>query len=301
MTSKRNLVLQLILITILFSLGYYFYNNAEINLTKRGIASGFGFLNNPTGFDIIMHLIDYSYTSTYWRAFFVGILNTLLLSSLAIIFATIFGTIVGTARLAHNWLIAKLATVYVELFRNIPLLLQIFFWYYILLNYLPQPDNSFRFFHAINLNIRGLYFPLEDWVLIPELMAMLLALTLYSTSYIAEIVRSGILSVDYGQTEAASAVGLSTAQILRLIVFPQALRAMIPPLTSQYLNITKNSSLSAAIGYPDLVSVFAGTALNQTGQAIETIFMTMSVYLFISLSISLLMNWYNQKVALVNK
>jgi len=181
----------------------------------------------------------------------------------------------GVARISKNWLVAKLAAAYVETFRNIPLLLQVFFWYYVLLHYLPPPWENPIF------NVRGLH--MGNIVVIPELLAMLLALSLYSASYIAENIRSGLQSVDRGQTEAAKSLGLRNLQILRLIIFPQALRVIIPPLTNQYLNITKNSSLSSAIGFPDLVAVFAGTALNQTGQAVETIFMTMSVYLFISI------------------
>lgn len=294
MNSIRNIVLQIILLAVLGLVGFYFYNNAVANLNANHIASGFGFLENPTGFDIIMHLIPYSSKSSYLRAFVVGILNTVLLSCLSIICSTIIGAIVGVARLSSNWLVAKLAAIYVEIFRNIPLLLQVLFWYYVLLHYLPSPLQSWQLLPGVSINIRGLN--IGSIEIIPELLAMLLALSLYSASYVAENVRAGLLSVDLGQTEAANALGLNQWQVLRLIVAPQALRVIVPPLISQYLNITKNSSLSAVIGYPDLVSVFAGTALNQTGQAVETIFMVMSVYLCISLSISLFMNWYNHKI-----
>lgn len=286
-------LLQIFIISLIGIVIYYFYVNTTTNLTQRGIASGFGFLEDQTGFDVIMHLIPYSPTSTYLRVFFVGILNTLFLSSLAIIGSTLLGTIMGIARISSNWLVARMATCYIEIFRNIPLLLQIFFCYYLLLTYLPSPWDSKIF------NVRGLH--IGNVVVIPELMAMFFALSLYSGSYIAENIRAGLEAVPIGQKEAAKALGLNYRQILQLIIFPQALRVIIPPLTNQYLNITKNSSLASAIGFPDLVAVFAGTALNQTGQAAETIFMTMSVYLFISLIISLLMNWYNRTSMLASR
>jgi len=284
---------QVVLVVALIATIYFFYYNTTTNLTERGIASGFGFLRDQTGFDIILHLIPYSPTSTYFRAFLVGVVNTIFLSFLAIICSTVLGTIVGVARISKNWLVNKLAMCFVEIFRNIPLLLQVFFCYYMLLHYLPAPwDNEI-------FNVRGLH--IGNITVIPELIAMLAALTIYSASYIAENIRSGLQSVDRGQKEAAKALGLPKFLTLRLIIFPQAMRVIIPPLTNQYLNITKNSSLSSAIGFPDLVSVFAGTALNQTGQAVETIFMTMSVYLFISICISIFMNWYNRRTALVSK
>lgn len=278
---------QILLVAAIVAIGYYFYTNLTLNISQRGVGSGFSFLEDPTGFDIFFHLIPYSPSSTYFRAFLVGIVNTIYLSALAIFCSTVIGVVIGVTRISTNWLAANLAVLYVEVFRNIPLLLQVFFWYYILLHYLPAPwENDV-------LNVRGLH--IGNVSVIPELIAMLLALSLYSASYISENIRSGLQSVSKGQTEAALSLGLKKTQVLRLIIFPQALRVIIPPLTNQYLNITKNSSLSSAIGFPDLVAVFAGTALNQTGQAVETIFMTMSVYLFISIVISILMNWYNRR------
>lgn len=294
----HNYLLQTGALLALFSIIGYFVYNATTNLRESGIVSGFGFLRNTTGFDIIMHLIPYSAQSTYLQAFFVGLVNTLVLSSLAVISSTIVGFIVGIAKISKNWLIMQVATMYVEVFRNIPLLLQIFFVYYILLHYMPNVQNTVHIAGVFAVNVQGVVL-WNQFVIIPELLAMLTALTLYASSYIAENVRGGIVSVDKGQRDAAVALGLTDGLVLRLIVLPQALRVIVPPLTSQYLNIIKNTSLGAAIGYPDLVAVFAGTTLNQTGQAIETIFMTMSVYLLISLGISLAMNWYNNKYVLV--
>jgi len=360
---------------------FFFYsiiNNALTNLEIRGIATGFGFLENRAGFGIVQSLISYSENDTYGRTFVVGLLNTLLVSGLGIVLATLLGFLLGVARLSHNWLLSRLATLYVETFRNIPLLLQIFFWYFAVLRSLPSPRQSLAWGESVFLNIRGLYVPavvaetgfglvllalllavvgvvvLARWAkarqmrtgnpfhtvwvgiailvgvpalaflltgmpahlerpelrgfnfrggitIIPELAALLVALTIYTAAFIAEIVRSGIMAVSKGQTEACSALGLSHGQTLRLVVIPQAMRVIIPPLTSQYLNLAKNSSLATAIGYPDLVSVFMGTTLNQTGQAIEVISMTMSVYLCISLTTSFLMNAYNRKKALLER
>ncbi len=371
----RSLVFQALALALL---GYFFYavfKNTISNMERRGITTGFRFLNEQAGFGILMSLIDYSETDTYGRTFFVGLFNTLLVSFLGIIFATILGFILGVARLSRNWLISKLSAVYIEIFRNIPLLLQIFFWYIAVLQTLPSAKQSLKIGETFFLNNRGFYFPapvLEDgfglvvaafaaaaagiiymikwarrrqektgrqfpvfWVslgiligapaaaflvagmpmswdypalkrfsfegggrIIPELMALLWALTMYTAAFIAEVVRSGILAVSHGQTEAARALGLRGGPTLRLIIIPQALRVIIPPLTSQYLNLTKNSSLATAIGYPDLVSVFMGTTLNQTGQAVEVVAMTMAVYLTISLVISTGMNLYNKKMAL---
>ena len=347
-------------------------------MESRGIASGFGFLSHRAGFGILQSLIDYSESSSYGRTFFVGLLNTVLVSVLGIILATLLGFAVGVARLSNNWLLSRLAAVYIETFRNIPLLLQIFFWYFSVLRTLPNPRQSVNIGDAVFLNIRGLYMPAPifgngfGWVvalfvvavvvsivllrrahhkqletgihqrawpyvlllliglpgiafvatgmplsmelpalqgfnfkgglvIIPELAALLVALTIYTSSLIAEIVRSGINSVNKGQIEASSALGLSRGKALRLVILPQAMRVIIPPLTSQFLNLTKNSSLATAIGYPDLVNVFMGTTLNQTGQAIEIIAMTMLVYLVISLLTSWMMNAYNRKMALVER
>ncbi|WLE96531.1 MAG: amino acid ABC transporter permease [Candidatus Electrothrix communis] len=373
----RNRVLLFQVLLILGTVLFFFLigANALSNLEKQGITSGFSFLSQKAGFGIIQTLISYDESSTYGRTFLVGLLNTILISVLGIICATVLGFLVGIARLSTNWLIAKLAAIYIEIFRNLPLLLQVFFWYFAVLRSLPLPRNSLQMGDWFFLNIRGIYIPrpvpeqgfvllgiifllsiagvcaLKIWArkhqektgielptlrtslaiviipstitwfatggplhwelsslqgfnfkggltVIPELAALLLALTVYTSSLIAEIVRSGILSVNHAQTEAARALGLPQRKILRLVIIPQALRVMIPQMTSQYLNLVKNSSLATAIGYPDLVSVFAGTSLNQTGQAIEIIAMTMAVYLTINLTISWLMNRYNARTLL---
>lgn len=377
-TGFRAAVLQLLVLSAVVLLGLYLVNNTLDNLARRGIASGFRFLSSEAGFGISQSLIEYSEASSYARAFWVGLLNTLLVSGLGIVLATVLGFVVGIARLSHNWLISKLASAYVEIFRNVPLLLQLFFWYFAVLRTLPAPRQSLDLGGLFFLNIRGLYAPKPiagagfEWlvgavllaigiiagliiwgrhrrettgkqipvfllslaalaglpaltivlwgvplqwelpqlrgfnfqgglVMIPELVALLVALSIYTAAFIAETVRAGILAVSHGQTEAAQALGLHRGLTLRLIIIPQALRVIVPPLTNQYLNLTKNSSLAAAIAYPDLVSVFAGTVLNQTGQAVEVIGITMGVYLLISLLISLFMNWYNKRVALVER
>ncbi|EGR1577883.1 amino acid ABC transporter permease [Vibrio parahaemolyticus] len=374
----RSAIFQIIAIAALVFFFYTIINNALNNLDARGIATGFGFLNQEAGFGIGVTLIEYNETYSYGRTFIVGLLNTALVSVLGIILATAIGFTMGVARLSTNWLVSRLAAVYIETFRNIPLLLQIFFWYFAVLQALPSARQSLSLGEAIFLNVRGLYFPapvfnegsgvviaafvigliatisISIWArnkqrltgqqtpmgriglgllvglpllvyfvsgmpisleypelkgfnfkggisIIPELAALLLALSVYTAAFIAEIVRSGINAVSHGQTEAAMSLGLPRAKTLKLVVIPQALRIIIPPLTSQYLNLTKNSSLAMAIGYPDLVSVFAGTTLNQTGQAIEIIAMTMGVYLTLSLLTSALMNLYNRKVALVER
>ncbi|EJG2230084.1 amino acid ABC transporter permease [Vibrio parahaemolyticus] len=374
----RSAIFQIIAIAALVFFFYTIINNALNNLDARGIATGFGFLNREAGFGIGLTLIEYNETYSYGRTFIVGLLNTALVSVLGIILATAIGFTMGVARLSTNWLVSRLAAVYIETFRNIPLLLQIFFWYFAVLQALPSARQSLSLGEAIFLNVRGLYFPapvfnegsgvviaafvigliatisISIWArnkqrltgqqtpmgriglgllvglpllvyfvsgmpisleypelkgfnfkggisIIPELAALLLALSVYTAAFIAEIVRSGINAVSHGQTEAAMSLGLPRAKTLKLVVIPQALRIIIPPLTSQYLNLTKNSSLAMAIGYPDLVSVFAGTTLNQTGQAIEIIAMTMGVYLTLSLITSALMNLYNRKVALVER
>lgn len=360
--------------------GFFWFigSNTLANLDKRGISTGFGFLSLKAGFGILQSLIPFSEADSFGRTFLVGLLNTLLVSVLGIFFATIIGFTIGVARLSNNWLISKLAGVYVEMFRNIPLLLQIFFWYFAVLRALPSPKQSWKAADLAFLNIRGMYLPrpvfgdsfsfvawtfvlaivatlfIRRWArkrqddtgqqfnlwgtgiglivalpllvyfvvgsplswdipklqgfnfrggvtVIPELTALLVALSVYTATFIAEAVRSGILAVNSGQTEAASALGLHKNKVLKLVVIPQAMRVIIPQLTSQYLNLVKNSSLATAIGYPDLVAVFAGTTLNQTGQAIEIIAMTMGVYLFISLTISGVMNWYNKKIMLVER
>ncbi|GEM80586.1 amino acid ABC transporter permease [Vibrio superstes] len=374
----RAIAFQVIAVLGLVWFFYSIVNNALSNLDARGIATGFDFLSKEAGFGIGLHLVEYDETYSYGRTFIVGLLNTALVAVLGIFFATILGFIMGVARLSSNWLVSRLAAVYIEIFRNIPLLLQIFFWYFAVLQALPSPRQSLSLGEAVFLNVRGLFMPgpvfnegsgiviaalviaiiasifVSIWAknkqkltgqqtpvgrisvaliivlpliayfiagmpisteypelkgfnfkggisIIPELAALTLALSIYTASFIAEIVRSGINAVSHGQTEAAMSLGLPRSRTLRLVVIPQALRIIIPPLTSQYLNLTKNSSLAMAIGYPDLVSVFAGTTLNQTGQAIEIIAMTMGVYLTLSLLTSLVMNIYNKKVALVER
>ncbi len=374
----RALLFQAAALILVITCGWYLLSNTLHNMEHRGINTGFGFLDDQAGFGIIQSLIDYSETSSYGRTFAVGLINTLLVSAVGIALATALGFVIGIARLSRNWLISRMAAAYIELFRNIPLLLQIFFWYFAVLRALPGPRQSIEIGGAAFLNLRGLYLPkplfepgfgwvaaafglalllvllLRRWarrrqersgqpfsllppaiallaglpllafwlagsplgwelpalkgfnfrggmVIIPEFSALAVALSIYTAAFIAEIVRAGIQAVSHGQTEAAAALGLSPGQVLRLVVIPQAMRVIIPPLTSQYLNLAKNSSLATAIGYPDLVNVFAGTTLNQTGQAVEVIAMTMAVYLLLSLLISAFMNWYNKRMALVER
>lgn len=374
-----NLALQLGLVVIVGGLAYAAAVNAAHNLAQAHIASGFGFWNNTAGFDISQTLIDYSAsTSTFGRAFWVGLLNTLLVGAIGIVLATVLGFIIGIARLSHNWLVARLAGGYVELIRNVPLLLQLLFWYNAVLKSLPQLRGSVALPGGGLLNNRGLFLPrpefapgfhnvviallfgvaaaivLRLWArrrqartgvpvrilwftfglifalplvvfalageplsfsfpdmgrfnvmggveILPEFAALVLALTVYTAAFIAEVVRAGMLAVPHGQTEAAQALGLLPRTTLRYVVIPQAMRVIVPPLTSQYLNLIKNSSLAVAIGYPDLVQVFTGSVLNITGQAVEVVAITMAVYLFISLFTSLLMNLYGRTVAIVER
>lgn len=374
----RAWLFQIITVVAVVGLGWYLFHNTQTNLQHRGITSGFDFLERSAGFGIAQHLIPYVESDSYARVFFIGLLNTLLVTFIGIVVATLLGFIIGVARLSPNWMINKLATVYVETFRNIPPLLQILFWYFAVFLTLPGPRGSIDLHGMFFISNRGLNMPgasLADgfwpfvialllaitavltmmrmanrrfeatgepfhkfwaglllmlaipgvcvalfgsplqwqmpelkgfnfvggWVLIPELLALTLALSIYTAAFIAEIVRSGIRSVSHGQTEAARSLGLREGPTLRKVIIPQALRVIIPPLTSQYLNLAKNSSLAAGIGYPEMVSLFAGTVLNQTGQAIEVIAITMSVYLAISISISLLMNLYNKRIALIER
>ena len=374
----RSLIFQALALILVVWVGWYLAHNTVQNMARQGIASGFGFLETTAGFAIIQSLIPYSETSSYGVALIVSLLNTILLAFAGVALATMLGFIIGVARLSQNYLVRKLATIYIETFRNIPLLLQIFFWYVAVLKPLPGPRESFRLGELFFLNNRGFYIPalnsawgflaivvvfflgiaaatvISRWaaarqartgeqfptflvglalvlgapllvwivvsfvvgydvpkltgfnfegglVIIPEFVAMLLALGIYTASFIAEIVRAGIQSVSHGQTEAAHALGLRARPTLKLVIIPQAMRVIIPPLTSQYLNLTKNSSLAVAIAYPDLTAVFAGTVLNQTGQAVEIIAITMAVYLTISLLTSAFMNWYNAKKALVER
>ena len=373
---------QLICLTFVVLIFLFFTFNAQINMENRGIDFGFGFLNQEASFDIQFSLVEYDGLDPYWWAYVAALLNTLLVAVLGILFCTILGVIVGVARLSPNFLIKNAAAWYIEFFRNIPLLLQIFFWYYAALRALPLPQDASPLFGVTYLTIKGYYMPAFVWnnlniftylvlaaivsiifiryyaiklrdkegkqlpvfyisifLLIvlpglsfliggvslnfeipvlkqlsatsfiydggisvpPELIALTLALSLYTATFIAECVRAGIQGISKGQKEAASSLGLTANQVLKLVIMPQALRIIIPPTTNQYLNLTKNSSLAAAIAYPDLVLVFAGTALMQTGRAIEIVSITMLTYLSISLAIAALMNWYNKLIEIKEK
>ncbi|RWM88804.1 MAG: amino acid ABC transporter permease [Mesorhizobium sp.] len=373
----RGIFFQAVVVIVLVALVWWIAQNVIANLTRLRIASGFGFLNSRAGFDISESAIAYSSDSTYGRAILVGFLNTVIVAVAGIITATLIGFIIGIGRLSHNWLIRKICTVYVEVFRNIPPLLVIFFWYSGVLAVLPPPRESINLPFNSFLNQRGFYFPRAVWgdgswlILValllgiamawfvarkarqrqmatgqqfpvfwtstaliiglpvlayalsgfplsfdypkqstfnltggfqvrPEFLSLYLALSCYTAAFIAEIVRAGIRGVNKGQTEAAAALGLRAGPILRLVVIPQAMRIVIPPLTSQYLNLTKNSSLAIAIGYPDLTAI-AGTVLNQTGQAVEGVVIMMAVYLALSLLTSAIMNVVNAKMALVER
>jgi general L-amino acid transport system permease protein len=370
----RGVLYQLLVVGGTVALGAYLVSNTLANLESRNIATGFGFLGREAGFGISEHLISYSAVDSYFRALVVGLLNTLLVSAVGIVLATVLGTVAGVARLSPNWLVARLATLYVESLRNVPVLLQLFLWYALITEGLPASRQALEPLPGVFVSNRGVFLPVpvaDDAYLLmmvglvaglagaflvgrwarrrqeqtgqifptvaaglalvvglpilgyllggaptaldvpelkgfnfaggiqlsPEFAALLFGLVAYTGTFIAEIVRGGILAVPHGQTEAGLALGLRRGQILRLVILPQALRVIIPPLTSQYLNLTKNSSLAVAVGYPDLVNV-ANTAINQTGQAIEGIALIMAVYLTISLSISAFMNWYNARIAL---
>ncbi len=380
--KNKKLIPQVLTILSILLLIVYFTINAQNNMGNRGISFGFGFLSQESSFDIAFSLIDFDGSHSYARAFLVGLLNTILVSAIGIFFATILGVTVGISRLSQNYLVAKVAEWYVEIFRNIPLILQIFFWYFAALRALPLTVDSINFYDISFLNVKGWYVPRLVWTnfslffysiitasiaifflskyakkqreefgkqiptfyislailtllplltfliggvslsfeipelsqlsktvyvykggvtIIPELISLALALSMYTATFIAENVRAGILGVSKGQKEAAASIGLTKAQILKLVIMPQALRIIIPPTTNQYLNLTKNSSLAAAIAYPDIVLVFAGTALMQTGRAIEIISITMLTYLSLSLLISVFMNWYNKKMAIKEK
>lgn len=373
----RSFLIQATLVVVIGLLAWQIVDNTLTNLRTRNIASGWDFLGKTAGFDIIQRLIPYTNTSTYGRALVVGFLNTVLVAVLGIIAATLIGFVVGVMRLSRNWVVRQIATVYVEVVRNIPLLLQIFVWYALVLKPLPPPAQSVSVFESFFLSNRGLVSPmpifgdgfwvtvaafimalagafaLHKWararqartgeqfpsilaglgliaglpilafllsgmpvtfeyprldgfnftgglLVIPEFMALLTALSIYTAAFIAEIVRAGILAVSHGQTEASLALGLTRGQTLRQVVIPQALRTIIPPLTSQYLNLTKNSSLAVAIAYPDLVAA-GQIVLNQSGQSLEVVFVWMVVYLTLSLLTSLIMNWYNARVRLVER
>lgn len=368
-----GLAVQIVFAAVLAWVAYEIVANARTNLETQRIASGFGFLKNTAGFDVSLNLIPYSGSDSYTRVFLVGLLNTLLVAVIGIVFATIIGFALALCRLSPNWLLARIGEIYVEIVRNLPLLFQLLFWYLAVLAALPGPRQSISLFNAFYLSNRGLVIPrpigeagldpflavlaigiigtlvlrsyarralfqrgqtIRIWPyvlglliglpaltmlifgvpltfqvphlrgfnfsggsqVIPELVALVVALSTYTAAFIAEIVRAGILSVHKGQMEAGASLGLSRGATLRLIVVPQAMRVIVPPLTNQYLNLTKNSSLAVAIGYPDLVSVFAGTTLSQTGQAIEIIAITMGVYLVISLVTSAIMSVYSWRI-----
>ena len=374
--GTRSIIYQILALLAVGGAIWFLVHNTLSNLSARNISTGFDFLNREAGFAIGETPIAYSPASTYGRAITVGLLNTLRVALIGIVLATILGTLIGIARLSSNWLIRKISSIYVEVMRNVPLLLQLFFWYAIISETLPGPRQALHPIPGVFVSNRGIQmptvhgeglmwllvgvlvavilmivmakwarknqektgqiFPTARWSLVllfavpafmfffsgtsmtldvpelkgfnfaggmtlsPEFAALLIGLVIYTAAFIAEVVRSGIQAVNRGQWEAAEALGLKRGQILRLIVLPQALRVIIPPMTSQYLNITKNSSLAVAIGYPDIVSVI-NTTLNQTGQAIEGIMMIMAAYLTVSLSISVFMNWYNKRIALVER
>ena len=314
----RALLYQALLAALVCLAAWYFVANTVENLLARRIASGFGFLHRESGFEIgESTLLIYNAGDTYLKALAVGLLNTCRVALLAILFSTIIGLLIGLARLSPNWLLTKIAAAYVETVRNVPLVVQLFFWYAVITESLPAPANALNPMPGVFLSNRGLAFPVIGSIfpfaleypalsafnftggglLSPEFAALFLGLALYTAAFIGEIVRAGILSVESGQIEAARSLGLAEAQVMRFITLPQALRVIVPPLTSQYLNCIKNSSLAVAIGYPDLVSI-ANTTINQTGQAVEGIAIIMLVYLSISLAISGLMNWYNRRIAL---
>jgi len=369
----RGFLFQLLTVVGLVAFLWYIGVNTLHNIEQRGIQTGFGFLEGTAGFGIYESPISFTETDTHGRVFLVGLLNTLIVGFTGIILATLLGLFIGILRLSNNWLIRKLAAAYIDIFRNIPILLQIFFWYNVVLKSLPAPRQSLEFFDTIFLNNRGLLIPQFSWnsttiaVLIgfgvaivaifilnrwanirqektgesfpvtwfglgiflltpvvaffiggadfafnypelrgfnfsggksisPEFLALTFALTIYTATFIAEAVRSGIEAVGKGQREAADSLSLSPYQTLKLVILPQAIRISIPPIINQYLNLVKNSSLAAAIGYPEIVTVFAGTSLNQVGQAIEIIAITMLVYLTISLTVSAILNWFNHKM-----
>ncbi len=374
----RGVFYQIVVGILVVAFFIWIIGNTAANLAAQNKTTGFDFLWKTSGFDISFSLFHWDRTSYYWEAFLVGLTNTLLVAILGIVFATMLGFMLGIARLSRNWIIARLATIYIETIRNIPLLLQLFFWYFAVLKAMPAVRESLALPFDIFINQRGLYvprpmpndsfgvvivaflaaiaialgirfwarrrleqtgqrfpvfltglaviviLPVVSWFLVgadvgfeppvlqrfnftgglalpPEFVALAFGLIIYTAAFIGETVRAGILAVSHGQTEAAQSLGLKDGDRLRLVIVPQAMRVIVPPLTSQYLNLTKNSSLGAAIGYPELVNVFAGTALNQTGRAIEIIAMTMGVYLTISLLTSMVMNWYNARVALVER
>ena len=307
----RRLAYQAAALAAVLAVGWFFVANAAANLEARRIASGFAFLQREAGFEIgEKFFLSYGAADSYLRALAVGVLNTLGVAVIGIVLATGLGAAVGLFRLSPNFLLRSLSASYVEFFRNVPLLVQLFFWYALITEGLPHPREALSPLPGVFLSNRGILLPslegaprLEGFnfvggtAITPEFAALLFGLAVYTAAFIAEIVRAGVLAIERGQWEAAQAVGLMRGQALRHVIVPQALRVVVPPLASQYLNLTKNSSLAVAIGYPDLVSI-ANTTMNQTGQAIEGIAIIMGVYLTISLSISAFMNWYNARISL---
>ena len=375
--AKRAIVFQIVALLLVFGIAYILFSNTQANLQRQSIATGFGFLQNESGFEIGESVIEYSSADTYGRALLAGALNTLKVSFIGIVLTTILGVLIGIARLSRNWLVSRLSAVFIEVMQNIPVLLQLFFWYALFYEAFPSPRQALNplpgvflcnrglimavpeshaahlpmimaLFAALalwwglarwakrRLDLTGLSFPVVRaglglclllpalvWLaygaptaldvpslqgfnfkggisVTPEFSALLLGLVLYTSAFVAEIVRAGIQAVTRGQIEAAMSIGLRPGQVLRQVVMPQALRVIIPPLTSQMLNLTKNSSLAIAIGFADFVSV-ANTTINQTGQAIEGVALIMAVYLCFSLSTSFFMNWYNKNMALVER
>ncbi|MBS0539838.1 MAG: amino acid ABC transporter permease [Proteobacteria bacterium] len=372
--TVRGWVFQIVIVGLVVALAWFLVSNTLENLARQKIASGFHYLDREAGFEIGDTMIAYSPANTYARAIFVGLLNTLKVAGIGIVLSTILGTLIGVGRLSPNWLLSKICEYYVEIFRNVPLLLWLFLIYKLISEAFPGPRQAINVLNSFFLSNRGLYFPVplanpaHQWmgvaflvaivatwfmarwarkrqeatgrpfhtiyagigllvglpalvwlafgapvgmswpalkgfnfvggtVIQPEFTALLVGLVLYTSAFVAEIVRSGILALNKGQSEAAAAIGLSRGQIMRLVLLPQAMRIIVPPMTSQYLNITKNSSLAIAIGYPDLVAS-VNVTINQTGQAIENILIIMAAYLTVSLSISAFMNWYNKRIAL---
>lgn len=369
----RAAIVQVGFVALVSLLIYFLLSNTMANLARQGIASGFAFLGQRAGFDVSISFLEFGRNDTYLRGFWTAVVNTLVLAALGIFFATIIGFLLGLARVSPNWLISRLATVYIETFRNIPLLLQLFFWYFAILRPLPSPRDSVEIVGGAFLNNRGLYMPkplLDDgaqltlltllaglafalfmarrarlhreatgqsravahwwalglvglpalvWfatgasiglsvpalqgfnyrggmVILPEMLAALLGLSIYIAAAVGEIVRSGIEGIDRGQTEAAQAMGHTRGQVMRFVVIPQAMRIIIPPLTTQYQSLAKNTSLAAAIAFPEIISIIAGTTMTQTGQALETIALAMAFYVTVSLSIAAVMNFFNWRV-----
>ena len=370
----RGLIYQILAVGVLGLAVWWLTSNTLENMRTRGIQSGFGFLFQPAGFDIGETMIDFDSANPYWKAFLVGLLNTLRVAVIGIIGTTILGTLIGIGRLSKNFLLRGFCTWYVEIVRNIPVLIQLLTWYFILTTLLPTVSEALHLGPGIYVSKSGMSFPVPEWgfgqalaaggmliglivswfyrrwaraafertgipratfwpslamiigcgllgwliggaptalefpekteinvsgggAVTPEFLAVVVGLTIYTAAFVAEIVRSGIQAVAWGQTEAASALGLSRGQLLKLVLLPQAMRVIIPPMTNQYLNLTKNSSLAVAIGYPDLVSI-SNTTLNQTGRAVECIAIIMAVYLTLSLTTAALMNWYNSRSAI---